>query len=384
MADLREVGRERLSEVGHGDPATDAAARTDQIGMTAVRRVVAWAATFAAVFALLAAWSLATPKYAAPDEPAHAYRAASLVRGQLLGVPVNRPDDPRVVVGVPATLTAVGPGCFAFHPQIPASCMGGWPSRPGYRRVTTYTGRYPPLYYLAVGLPTLLTTGGSMLLWMRLAGDLVNALFLTVGFAMLRRLRSPWALAAGAVAVTPMVLFIASVINPSGLEICAAFALWCSLLALLKEQGAGSTSALTWAAVSAAVMESTRGLSPVLMAGTVVATAAVAGAKAVAAAGPAPTGARRGCGRARGRRPGGRLDAGCRRAPTLAGGAHSGHRQQPAHPENGAGQGFGCAATGGTVRLARHADPRLDRHDVGGGHGDGAGRRRSAPGLADV
>lgn len=240
------------------------------------RRVASCAAGFLIVFTLLAAWSLATPRYAAPDEPAHAYRAASLVRGQLLGKTVNAPGDPRVVVQVPATLTAVGPGCFAFKSQVPASCMPGWTERPGSRPVGTNAGRYPPLYYLVVGLPSVLTTGATMLLWMRLAGDVVNALFLTAGFAMLRRLRTPWAAAGGVVAVTPMVLFIGSVINPSGLEICSAFGLWCSLLAAVRAP-TPSNSALIWAAVSAVVMESTRGLSPVLMAGTVVAVAAVAG-----------------------------------------------------------------------------------------------------------
>ena len=255
---------------GHNDP------EERERGFRA-RRVASWAAGFLIVFTLLTAWSLATPRYAAPDEPAHAYRAASLVRGQLLGRPVNVPGDPRVVVQVPTTLTAVGPGCFAFQSQIPASCMLGWTGRLGFRPVSTYTGRYPPLYYLVVGLPSLLTTGARMLLWMRLAGDVVNALFLTAGFAMLRRLRTPWALVGGVVAVTPMVLFIGSVINPSGLEICSAFALWCSLLAAVRAPILGSRSSLIWAVVSAVVMESTRGLSPVLMAGTVVAVAAVAG-----------------------------------------------------------------------------------------------------------
>lgn len=241
------------------------------------RRVASWAAGFLVVFTLLAAWSLATPGYAAPDEPAHAYRAASIIRGQLLGNPDNVPGDPRVVVQVPATLTAVGPSCFAFQPSMPASCMPGWTERPGSRPVTTYTGRYPPLYYLVVGLPSVFTTGAMMLLWMRLAGDVVNALFLTAGFAMLRRLRTPWAMAWGVVAVTPMVLFIGSVINPSGLEICSAFALWCSLLAAVRAPTRGGKSPLIWAAVSAVVMESTRGLSPVLMAGTVVAVGAAAG-----------------------------------------------------------------------------------------------------------
>lgn len=238
-----------------------------------------WSGGFLLIFVLLAAWSLATPEYAAPDESVHAIRAASLVRGEILGQDVSVPGDPSTRVTVPKTLTVYSPACFAFKIEVAASCMPRWSKQPGTARVNTYTGRYPPLYYLAVGLPTLVNTGGSMLLWMRLAGDLVNAAFLAGGFWLLGRgRRSWWAVAGAAAAVTPMVLFIGAVINPSGLEICSAFALWGALFAFSRAaRGAVDRSVLAWAAVSAVVFESTRGLSPVFLLITLAAFAVAVG-----------------------------------------------------------------------------------------------------------
>lgn len=242
-------------------------------------RFPGWVVGFLIVFGLLATWSLATPDYAAPDEPAHAFRAASLVRGQILGQSSNSPKNPSLRVSVPATLAVDDPHCFAFKPAVPASCMPAWRTRPGSRSVYTPAGRYPPLYYFVVGLPSLITTGGAMLLWMRVAGDLLNAMFLTVGFVMLvRSSRSSWALVGGVVAVTPMVLFIGSVLNPNGLEICSAVALWSALLALIRAPGGRPTrSTVVWGTTSAVVFESTRGLSPVFMGITVLAVLALAG-----------------------------------------------------------------------------------------------------------
>ena len=53
------------------------------------RRV--WLTAFLAFFALSAAWALATPLTAAPDEPFHMVKAAATVRGQLHGSPGARP-----------------------------------------------------------------------------------------------------------------------------------------------------------------------------------------------------------------------------------------------------------------------------------------------------
>lgn len=238
-----------------------------------------WLVGFSIFFALLAAWSLSTPKFAAPDEPAHAARAGSLVRGQLLGRPLSsNPADPRVAVGLPLSLVPTNIGCFIFQSSQPASCARVTSPLPDLRTVSTYTGRYPPLYYLAVGLPSLWASSGRVLWWMRLGGDAVNAVLLTAAFIIAgRSMRSVWSLVGVAAATTPMVLFLGSVVNPSGLEICSAITLWSALLALTRSPGGDrSRTVVMWATVSAVVLDSTRGLSPVLMALSVLAAFAAA------------------------------------------------------------------------------------------------------------
>ncbi len=267
-----------MSAVERAEPRPlDAAPGASQVVILGPART--WLIGFSIFFAVLAAWSLATPKFAAPDEPAHAARAASLVRGQLLGRPLSgNPSDPRVAVRIPLNLVPTNIGCFIFRPSQPASCARVTSPLPDLRTVSTYTGRYPPLYYLAVGVPSLWASGGRVLWWMRLGGDVVNAVLLTAAFLIAgRSTNSVWALVGVAAATTPMVLFLGSVVNPSGLEICSAVTLWSALLALTRSPGGQRSPAVAiWAAASAVVFESTRGLSPVLMVLTVAAACAAA------------------------------------------------------------------------------------------------------------
>ena len=85
-------------------------------------------------FALLAggglSWAVATPVFAAPDEPAHVIRAASVGRGELLGHPP--PPAPRVPPFGDALVEVTAPGiyrnsarvtCFVFRPNHPADCF---------------------------------------------------------------------------------------------------------------------------------------------------------------------------------------------------------------------------------------------------------------------
>ena len=51
-----------------------------------------WLISFAVLFIAVAAWSFASPLGSAPDEPAHLIRAASLVRGELIGKPIPHPQ----------------------------------------------------------------------------------------------------------------------------------------------------------------------------------------------------------------------------------------------------------------------------------------------------
>jgi len=118
-------------------------------------------------------WALATPLFGVPDEPSHISRAASVVRGELLG---REPDDgdfpdaaPYVrsiirYVEVPILLAEAGQfnsgfaqhmPCFAQVPEQDASCLtfGGGDGSIGL--VATTAGEHPPVWYAVVGVPSL-------------------------------------------------------------------------------------------------------------------------------------------------------------------------------------------------------------------------------------
>lgn len=197
-----------------------------------------WWATFAALFVMTSAWSLATPLMASPDEPAHTVKAAAVVRGQFYGTPA-RPTSagasPYITVRVPAVFASTGtlPGCYAFKAAVPASCAPAL--RPGgpVVKVETPAGRYEPIYYLAVGLPSLVWRSAVGIRLMRLVGALVCCAFLASAFESARAARSRWGVAGVAAACTPMALFLAATVNPSGLEIASAVCMWASGLALV-------------------------------------------------------------------------------------------------------------------------------------------------------
>jgi hypothetical protein len=193
-----------------------------------------WWVSFLLLLGLLGIWLLATPPLAAPDEPQHLAKAAAVVRGQFLGPSA---EGPRTHVTLPAGFGDLFgyPGCFAFHTRQPASCAPPVTDRggPGVD-LTTTAGRYPPVYYALVGLPTLVVEG--------LASDLAARVLSALLCAALLATALVWSAAAGgprlapvaiALGFTPMVLFLSVVVNPSGLEVAAAAAAWAGLLRLV-------------------------------------------------------------------------------------------------------------------------------------------------------
>lgn len=199
---------------------------------------------------LLLSWAVANPPFAAPDEPAHYLRALAVGGGEFEG---------RSMVTVPAGLWAVNLPCNQLRPAVSAACL--------YRaqRVDQPTsqfsgaGTYPPLAYVAPGLaeraahsPTTADRAG------RLAAMATSFVFLLGALLLL------WEPSVGAlsllgitVAVTPMVLFICSIVNSSGLETSAGLAFVAGLLRLSRPEhyarkwawtavaGAGATLALS-------------------------------------------------------------------------------------------------------------------------------------------
>jgi hypothetical protein len=201
---------------------------------------------------------------AAPDEPAQAAQAAAVVRGQ-----IDRPfhhirQGPIATVTVPYWVWNAGvlANCIAFKPTAPASCQArvSTSSRPT-QALTSFTN-YPPLYFVVTGLPSLALRGAHGVYAMRILGALMNASLVALGLYLLARYHPNRMTLVGAlIALSPMVLFIAGVINESGLEVAAGFAAWCAGLCLV-EQDPVPRALVGWACVALAMLVLARPLSP--------------------------------------------------------------------------------------------------------------------------
>ncbi len=206
-----------------------------------------WWTSFAIFAALGLAWVLATPLFAAPDEPAHVVRAASVGRGQLLGrtPPADQLippiGDAAVVVTAPGIYrSASSVACLAWHPNVPADCVSFTGSR-AETHVETYVGHHSPAYYVPVGfLSRVVRPGAAQVYAMRIIGMLAIAALLASALETLRRTVVPmWAGTGFAIALSPMVLFLGATVSPSGVEIASAIGVWVHGSVLAKEAERG-------------------------------------------------------------------------------------------------------------------------------------------------
>ena len=225
------------------------------------------------LFVLASIWSLATPLFTAPDESAQVVRAAAVVRGELVGQEVHEATTAVVIPKHIAEEAIDGlymSNCYFAKPTEPGACvLNIEPGRAGGTlRFTTYVGHYPPLYYALVGLPTLVTDKTVVVYLMRLVSAALSCALLAAAFcAASRSRRSPLALLGVALAVTPMVLYLAGMVNPAGFEISAAVCVYCTGFTLLGEpELRRSPFLLGWLALSAGLLVQTRGLSPLFLA----------------------------------------------------------------------------------------------------------------------
>lgn len=195
-----------------------------------------WA--FVAVALSIGAWALATPLGSAPDEGEQWIQAAAAVRGQLHDqqfvlqidhTPIGRAG----LVEVPKWIA--NGGCFAPLPNVPADCSPGIRNDTTRVRAASPFSEYPRLYYLIVGVPSLLSTGSGALYGMRDVTALLDAGLIALGLFLLAKYHPRRLSMLGAmVALSPMLLFICAVVNPSGLETAAGFASWCGGLSVVE------------------------------------------------------------------------------------------------------------------------------------------------------
>ena len=165
----------------------------------------------------IGAWSVSTPLGAAPDEPNHVTQAAAVVRGEFDGPKVASVFGRIGTMEVPQWVVNLKPECFLYRPDVPASCE---PSVGTSTRTVvgiSQFSNYPPLYYLIVGVPTLLATGSGALYGVRFSGALVDAALIALGLFLLARYHPRRLPLLGAmIALSPMVLFVTAVVNSEG------------------------------------------------------------------------------------------------------------------------------------------------------------------------
>ena len=259
---------------------------------TRTDRLMGSPALFGAASALLfflaaAAWSLSSPPMGSPDEPAQVIKAAAVAHGQLRGTDVvSRTNDPTEMnrvdtsVRVPrsyAELPALN-GCYIFQPAVPAGCAPDPGTATEIVSGSTYVGTYPPLYYALVGWPSQFLDARDGIWVMRLASGAVSAALIGLALAAARRTDGGGIVVAGVlVAVTPMVVYMASVVNASGMEITAAIALWCTALAVVRPADATTRADVIRLAIAFCALCGTRSLSPLLAIGVVAGVALMAG-----------------------------------------------------------------------------------------------------------
>lgn len=218
---------------------------------------------FLGLLVLGGAWALASPLTAPPDEPTQVSRADALVHGQLIGTKAG-PAQPEAVtvVRVPEDLAVLQreERCLDLPPTVPVACLNRIVGTTRPIPALIYAGRYPPLYYAVVGLPSLFEQGPGVVYWMRLVSVALSAAFLALAATWVAaRGRSPWALVGVAVAVTPMVLYLAASVNPNGLEIAVAIALWASSLVLVTSTDDPPRSLVSSVGACAMVLTVVRG-----------------------------------------------------------------------------------------------------------------------------
>jgi len=220
------------------------------------------------------------PPFAAPDEPTNLVRAAALGTGQLDGPRVAPfvagPDSTPAqaafgnqqsrALTIPARLVPPAVVCFAFQPQATAACLR--PPRPAVPdrsvRTSTYVGSHPPLAFLLPGLAARLASDAFQAVYFGRLASALGCLLLLGAAARVLAPAGPAALVGLALATTPMVVFLASELAGSGIEIGAALALASSLVALGHDDRRPSTPATL--AASGIVLAPARPLGPVYVA----------------------------------------------------------------------------------------------------------------------
>ena len=232
-----------------------------------------WWAFFAMLLIALLAWTGATPLMSAPDEGAHAIWAASVARGQISG-PSKQLILENWVVRVPKNFADSGQAdCFNRFPfanqngppqSRTPSCAPRFEDSDRLVDALTYQFRGVPHQYALLGLPSLPFPNRTGMYLMRAINAMAcSALLASACTAAVHRPRRRLAIVGVLAASTPMVFYLGGTINPNGIEIAAAIALWSTLIPLaLNDSSEPDHRLVVRAGLALSVLVAIRGLGP--------------------------------------------------------------------------------------------------------------------------
>jgi len=216
---------------------------------------------------LVLAWVFAEAPGAGPDEPANYIKAIAVGHGELLGRPGPLPYEEALAFGLTAPryewansttrwvsispgLAPVGFGCNAFKAAESAGCVLRQGPRPTGAEQPTYVGTYEPFAYLLPGLlARFADTAAAAMLVMRLTIALICiALLIGAIWLLTNGARGGVPLIGLLVAVTPAFVWLMSIVNASGPEVCAGLCFFAGLLRLARPSEVGRA---VWIALGA-------------------------------------------------------------------------------------------------------------------------------------
>lgn len=256
----------RIATVGAVDGPAEAGDSRRPVRVRSQPLFLIWVVTFALLSALEWFWVVATPLGSGFDEASHVIKAAAVVRGEWLGQPLPHMSHAYTWMIVPETFSQLTyrSDCYKLSPMTPASCEKAIVESSAPVRALTHVGRYPPLYYLFVGIPSLFGHSKNALYMMRFFSAMVSAALLALAVTLAFGYGGGRLLLAGiAVSLSPALFYLGSIVEPSSLEVSSAVCLWTALLLLVRRRPGPIPRPLVAAAtLSAAALDLTRGLSP--------------------------------------------------------------------------------------------------------------------------
>jgi hypothetical protein len=250
---LRELGEGRAASSRQADATVEDSAGRLASYVGGLRRAPTAAWVCALIACLNAAsWSILSPPFQAPDEPAHFAYVQQLVEAHqlpytpLAGAEEYSPEEQTALADLRQGKVRFMPSAHTIATRAQEQKLEHDLAQPLSRRGSGFAGTAtsePPLYYAFEAIPYTLASSGTLLdrlELMRLFSCVFAGLTALFAFMFVRETlpRVPWAWTVGALAVAlvPLLAFISGGVNPEGM-LCAVSAALFYLLARAFARG---------------------------------------------------------------------------------------------------------------------------------------------------